>query len=247
MTRTFQRFLLVLLLLAPLAQASEDPVALDEMTRWLKLRLQTDAVSTPIPTGIDGVYEVRYGGRIAYLVENGRYLFRGDLIDLEHARNLSELSRREVVVEALAAYGDDKIIVYPAVNQERAVLNVFTDTSCVYCQRLHSEIRHLQKAGISVRYYPFPRGGTRGPGYSDLRKVWCADDRPKAMSVAKGSQPGQLDGASDCAQARYVDEGYALGQRVGVMATPAMYTADGAYFERGYVPYQELIPLLLNP
>ena len=241
------RFLLVLVLGVSLVQASDDQAALDEMTRWLKLRLQTDAVETPVPTQIEGVYEVRYGGRIAYLVENGRYVFIGDLVDLEQARNLTELSRREAIVDALAEYGDDRIIVYPADGDERAVLNVFTDTSCTYCQRLHNDLRHLRAAGISVRYYPFPRGGSRGPGYSDLRKVWCADDPRGAMDIAKGSQPGQLDGPSDCAEARYVDDGYELGRRIGVMATPALYTADGAYFERGYVPHRELIPLLLNP
>ena len=136
-------------------------------------------------------------------------------------------------------------VVYPAENEELAVLNVFTDTSCGYCQRLHSEIKHLQAAGISVNYYPYPRGGSRGPGYSDLRKVWCADDRLAAMNVAKGTLPGRLAGSSDCESASYVDDGFALGNRIGVEGTPALYTSDGVMFN-GYVPYQELIPQLIN-
>lgn len=222
-----------------------DEAALEEMTRLLKMRLGSDDVDTPVATGIDGVYQTRFGNKIAYLIGDGRYVLVGDLVDLKLARNMTEVSRRAIIVEALADFGDDKMIVYPAEDEELAVLNVFTDTSCGYCQQLHSEIEYLQQAGISVHYYPYPRGGARGPGYADLRKVWCADDRLEAMSIAKGTSSGSLPEAADCQAAEYVDEGYALGNQIGVTGTPALYTSDGAKFN-GYVPYQELIPQLLK-
>ncbi len=81
-------------------------------------------------------------------------MFIGDLVDLKLARNLTELSRRELVVEELATFGEEKQIIFPAVEEEKAVLNVFTDTSCAYCQMLHKEVKFLQEAGISVHYYP---------------------------------------------------------------------------------------------
>jgi len=234
---------LLALLVTPVFAA--DAEALEEMTRLLKLRLGTDRVDTPIGTGIDGVYQTRVGNKFAYLIEDGRYLLIGDLVDLKLARNLTEMSRREVIVKALADFGAEKTIVYPADGEQRAVLNVFTDTSCGYCQRLHDEVRYLQEAGISVHYYPYPRGGERGPGYRELRRVWCADDRLAALSIAKGTAPGSLQEAADCAAAEYVDEGYALGNRIGVSGTPALYASDGAAFN-GYVPYQQLIPQLLG-
>jgi len=234
---------LLALLVTPVFAA--DAEALEEMTRLLKLRLGTDRVDTPIATGIDGVYQTRVGNKFAYLIEDGRYLLIGDLVDLKLARNLTEMSRREVIVKALADFGAEKTIVYPADGEQRAVLNVFTDTSCGYCQRLHDEVRYLQEAGISVHYYPYPRGGERGPGYRELRRVWCADDRLAALSIAKGTAPGSLQEAADCAAAEYVDEGYALGNRIGVSGTPALYASDGAAFN-GYVPYQQLIPQLLG-
>jgi thiol:disulfide interchange protein DsbC len=222
-----------------------DDAALQEMTRLLKMRLGTDQVETPVATGVEGVYQTRFGNKFAYLIEDGRYVLIGDLVDLKLARNMTELSRRQMIVDALADFGDEKMIVYPADDEELAVLNVFTDTSCGYCQKLHGEIKFLQEAGISVHYYPYPRGGTRGPGYSELRKVWCADDPLEAMSIAKGTSSGSLQQTSDCEEAEYVDEGYALGNQIGVNGTPALYTSAGAKFN-GYVPYQELIPQLLN-
>lgn len=217
----------------------------EEMTRLLKLRLGTDQVETPVATGVDGVYQTRFGNKFAYLIEGGRYVFIGDLIDLKMAQNMTEISRRELVVESLASFGEEKQIVYPAEGEERAILNVFTDTSCGYCQKLHQEVKYLQQAGISVHYFPFPRGGNRGPGYSDLRRVWCADDQLEAMSIAKRAAPGALPTAENCASASFVDDGYVLGNLIGVSGTPALYTSNGTQFN-GYVPYQELIPQLIN-
>lgn len=234
---------LVLMLSMSFAQAAEE--SLEEMTRLLKLRLGTEQVETPVPTGVDGVYQTRFGNKFAYLIEGGRYVFIGDLIDLKLAKNMTEASRRALVVQELASFSEEKLIVFPADNEELAVLNVFTDTSCAYCQKLHKEVHYLQQAGISVRYIPYPRGGRRGPGYSDLKKVWCADDKLAAMSIAKGAAAGSLVESGDCAAGQYVDEGYELGNRVGVTGTPALFAADGTKFN-GYVPYQQLIPQLVK-
>ena len=234
---------LICLFAMPYASAAEE--SLEDLTRLLKMRLGTDAVDTPVETSIEGVYQTRFGNKFAYLIEGGRYVFIGDLVDLESAQNMTEISRREIIVDALADFSIDKQIVYPAVDEELAVLSVFTDTSCGYCQKLHTEVKYLQQAGISVHYYPYPRGGSRGPGYSDLRKVWCADDQLEAMSIAKGAKAGNLSSASDCDAALYVDEGYVLGNQIGVTGTPALYASDGTKFN-GYVPYQQLIPQLIK-
>jgi len=233
----------VLFMSFSLAQAAEESDA--DMTRLLKLRLGTDQVEPPTETDVEGVYQTRFGNKFAYLIEGGRYVFIGDMVDLKMARNLTESSRRELVVAELDRFSLDKRIIFPAARQELAVLNVFTDTSCGYCQLLHKEVKHLQDAGISVHYIPFPRGGNRGPGYADLKKVWCADDKLKAMSIAKGSETGSLDAVETCDSVEHVDDGFLLGNRIGVDGTPALFSSDGGKFN-GYVPYQQLIPQLIK-
>jgi len=173
---------LVFMLSFSFANSADESI--EDMTRLLKLRLGTDKVEPPTATGVDGVYQTRFGNKFAYLIEGGRYVFIGDMVDLKMERNMTEVSRRELVVQELASFDSKKQIVFPAENEELAVLNVFTDTSCGYCQQLHKEVKYLQEAGISVHYFPYPRGGNRGPGYSDLKKVWCADDKLTAMSNA---------------------------------------------------------------
>ena len=65
------------------------------------------------------------------------------------------------------------------------------------------------------------------------------------MSVAKRAKSGSLQEDGTCAEALAVDEGYLLGNRLGINGTPALFAGNGATFP-GYVPHQKLIPQLLN-
>ncbi len=215
-----------------------------DVTQLLKMRLGSNDIAPATETGIEGVYQTQFGDKYAYLIEGGRYVFIGDLIDLKLAKNITEVNRRADVKNALARVPLSDLIIFPADGQERAVLNVFTDTSCGYCQKLHTEVGYLQEAGISVHYFPFPRGGKRGPGYKDLKSVWCATDSNEAMDIAKGVSSGALAGGN-CDRGGFVDRGFELGRKIGITGTPALFSSNGTKFN-GYVPYNELIPMLLN-
>ena len=216
----------------------------DDITRLLKLRLGINDVKPVTETPLKGVYQTQFGDKFAYLIDGGRYVFIGDLIDLERAQNLTEISRKDIVKETLDQVPDSEYVVYPAKGVEKTHLNVFTDTSCAYCRKLHKEINHLREAGISVRYLPFPRGGNRGPGYQDLKSVWCAADPLQAMHIAKGVSDGELVEAN-CERASIVDKGFQIGRKLGITGTPSLFSATGTKFN-GYVPYNELIPALLG-
>lgn len=225
--------------------ADSEKAAIDpQITNLLKLRLGNAEVGTPVETPVDGIYQTQFGSKFAYLTGGGRYVLIGDMIDLQSQVNLTENARRGIAQEALKTMPVGELAVFPAVAETKAVLNVFTDTSCPYCKKLHEEVPKLQDAGIEVRYFPFPRGGKRGPGYQDLKQVWCSEDRAKAMDIAKETSSGELSDGS-CKAAELVDKGYNLGNEVGVTGTPALFTASGRKFD-GYVPYQKLIPMLLS-
>jgi thiol:disulfide interchange protein DsbC len=178
------------------------------------------------------------------LLDNGKHVLSGDLINLENGRNLTEQSRKVSIVDTIAGFSDDDLVVFPARGETRATLNIFTDTSCPYCQKLHSEIDKLQEAGITVRYLPYARGGKNGPGYETLKSVWCAKDGNKAMTDAKNKRFEGLP-PGDCARAAMIDRGYLAGNQIGIRGTPALIKSDGEKIE-GYVPYRELIPQLLQ-
>jgi thiol:disulfide interchange protein DsbC len=227
-------------------QGSVDQVSEKQadITRLLKLRLGTDNISPPVETPVKGVFETKFGNKFGYLIDNGRYVFIGEMFDLERAQNLTEISRREVIKDELAKVADSNMAIFTASETEKAQLTVFTDTSCPYCKKLHEEVGFLQQAGITVRYLPYPRGGERGPGYSTLKQVWCAEDKKAGMDIGKGITEGELP-AGDCEAADFVDRGYEMGNALGVTGTPALYLESGEAIT-GYVPYAQLIPRVLK-
>ncbi len=228
----------------PLSNEVNGNAKTRKMTDLLMLRLGSKAIAEPVATPIGGIYQARFGVNYAYLTENGRYALIGNLIDLERGQNLTNLARQKIALDAIAQFPLEARAVFPASGEEKAVLNIFTDTSCAFCQKLHGEIANLQAAGISVHYLPYPREGTQGPGYQTLKQVWCASDRANAMTIAKGQVQGDLP-VGDCTSAGLVDQGYALGNSVGISGTPALFKSNGEMIQ-GYVPSQQLIQQVLG-
>lgn len=214
------------------------------LTKLLEQRIGNAKIDDVSKTKVDDVWQVQIGDRYVYLLDGGKYALMGDLVSLETGHNLTEIARRSGVVAALSAFRDEDLVVFEPTGETRATLDVFTDTSCPYCQKLHGEIGELQAAGIRVRYLPYPRGGSTGPGYQTLKSVWCAQDSNQAMTDAKNNKYDDLP-AADCERAAMVDRGYSAGNRVGISGTPALFTSSGEKIE-GYRPYQELIPFLLQ-
>ena len=214
------------------------------VTRLLRQRMGSSKIDNITETPVEDVWQVQIGNRYVYLLEDGKYALTGDLVDLENGRNLTEQSRRVAAVDTISGFDDTDLVVFSAKGEPRATLNVFTDTSCPYCQKLHSEIGKLQEAGITVRYFPYARGGSQGPGYQHLKSVWCSEDRNQAMTDAKNQH---FDGLppGDCAAAAMVDRGYLAGNKIGINGTPALFKSNGEKIE-GYRPYQELIPQVLQ-
>jgi len=215
-----------------------------QVTRLLKQRFRAANFTEPEKTAIDDVWQVKLKNQHIYLIENGNYALIGDLIDLKTGRNLTDLDRRLSTIEAIASYTDNDKIIYPAVGNEKDAITIFTDTSCPFCRKLHQEIAQLQKAGIKVSYLPFARGGTSGPGYQTLKSVWCAKDRPQALTDAKNEQTTDLP-EGNCEQASIIDKAYKTGNDIGIKGTPAIFKSDGKQVQ-GYVPYKELIPMILG-
>lgn len=223
---------------------AESVTDASDMTRLLQSRVGDVKVSAPVETPAKGLYQTQFGSKIAYLTGDGRYIVIGDMIDLQSQVNLTEVARRTVTNDILSNVKTDKLAIFPAKNERKAVLNVFTDTSCPYCKKLHEEVPALQTAGIEVRYFPYPRGGNGGPGYKTLKQIWCSEDLSKGMDIAKGAAVGELPSA-ECENAIFVDQAYDIGNEVGVSGTPALFTAEGKKID-GYVPADRLIPMVLN-
>jgi thiol:disulfide interchange protein DsbC len=192
------------------------------------------------PAPIDGIYEVSYGSNVAYVSADGRYLLRGDLIDLDSDVNLTEARRNSARAEQLAGLGEDNMIVFgPAAKDAKYEITVFTDIDCGYCRKLHNEMAQLNELGVRVRYLFFPRSGPGSASWQKAEDVWCAADRNSALTAAKAGQTVE----SKACGTTPISEEWELGQQFGVRGTPAIITSDGAMIA-GYLPANQLVARL---
>lgn len=212
--------------------------SLNEMTRYLTKMAPSAELSQPRKTPIENLQQIRVDGEFMYLIDDGRYLLTGDLIDLKAGNNLTQVARNSLNRGKIETFSESDMLVYPATVQERSVITVFTDTSCPYCKKLHADIPELTSAGISIRYIPFPRGGESSQGYRELASVWCAENPKHAMDtlMQKGSTS---QGASSCDRSRIVNDGYLLGRDIGIRGTPALILEGGEKID-GYLTPKRL-------
>lgn len=224
------------------AEISSKDSAADPRISNLKNLLPGQDISRPEKTPVNGIYQVKVGSKFAYVTEDGRYALIGNLLDLKNGINLTQQAQARENTPLLKAFPEKDVIIFKADGKEKAAISVFTDSSCPYCKKFHREIPQLQKAGVSVRYVPFPRGMDKGPGYKDMLSVWCAKDRNSAINIAMGISKGKL-GDGSCGADKVLRAGFELGQKLGVQGTPTMYLSDGSSI-RGYVPAQKVIQSL---
>lgn len=183
---------------------------------------------------VDGWYTIQKGSVVAYVSADGRYLLQGDLIDLDTQVNLSEMGRTDARRELMSTVTDDQVIKFSPADIKYSV-SIFTDVDCTYCRRLHSQIGEYMAHGIEVRYLLYPRNGPASPSWNTAEEVWCASDRPNALTLAKLDREFET---SKC-DASIVLDHYVIGRDVGLNGTPAIVFDDGTLIA-GYLPPDQL-------
>ena len=173
------------------------------------------------PSPIPGYREVAIGGRVVYVSNDGKYLIQGTLMELQSRDNLTAVSEGALRRGMLDAVPRERRIIFsPAKPKYR--LTVFTDIDCGFCRKMHTQIAEYNKAGIAVEYLFFPRAGEKSESWDKAVSVWCAPNRQKALTDAKADRPVAKKSCTNP-----IAEDYALGKRVGVDGTPAVYGPDG--------------------
>jgi len=222
--------------LAPAASADEQELAV--------VRAKVSSMFAEIdeehiqPSPVEGWYTVRKGAIVAYISADGRYLLQGDLIDLEMQVNLSESERNKARIDMMAAIpAADKIVFKP--EKVKYTISVFTDIDCGYCRKLHSQIDDYLAEGIEIQYMLYPRSGPDSASWTKAERVWCADDRGKALTLAKLDKSFETH---DC-NTSMVGKHYAMGRDVGLTGTPAIVLPDGSLMP-GYLPPEALLQRL---
>ena len=203
-------------------------------------RLSSDFEITNVrETPIKGIYQVTIGPDIVYMTKDGNYVLKGEILDITNRRNITEDVRAENRVYLLNTISEKEYIEFSA-SSTKNYIYVFTDTDCGYCRKLHRDVPELNSMGIAVRYLAYPRTGVDSKIGDEMRDVWCADDRQKALTAAKNREQFKSK-LCDAPIARH----YALGKELGVRGTPAIFLENGIKLP-GYIPPDEIYRQIQN-
>ncbi|WP_010195775.1 DsbC family protein [Psychrobacter sp. PAMC 21119] len=193
-----------------------------------------EKIVSAVPTDMDGIYWVTAEGLPAFFTDkSGKHIIQGQIIAVGDAApvDISAALVASTAQEALKAVDKKEMVIYPAKGTTKAVVYAFTDADCGYCRKLHSEMDDINARGIEVRYLAWPRGQESVP---KMEAIWCSQDRKAAMNQAKMGTNVQAPSCANPVQAHM-----ALGSRLGVRGTPAIFTEAGEQVG-GYLPAAEL-------
>jgi thiol:disulfide interchange protein DsbC len=198
------------------AGASADEAS---VKRGVEGRFSGIKVGSVTKTPYAGLYEVLVGDTIFYTDEKVNFVFRGDIIDTRSQQNLTEERQRKL---STISFGDLPLEL--AIKQVRGsgkrVVAIFADPFCPYCKNLDRALMREDDITIYTFLYPI----LRQESPEKARAIWCAPDRAKAYYdfMLNGREPAV---AGSCGAP--VEKWLALGQKLGVRATPTSFTTNG--------------------
>jgi thiol:disulfide interchange protein DsbC len=233
----YMKTLVILAALAISVNSLADQKDIDTIKQSMKTILPGLQINQIEESGIAGIYSILIGAEILYVTADGKYLMKGDLIDIPNKENLSEQRRSIARKDLLKTIPEQEFISFSPENPLHTVY-VFTDITCGFCQKLQGDVKEINNRGIAIKYLAFPREGTESQTAQRMRSVWCSDDPQTAFIDA---MIGLDVNSVSCENP--VTEHFALGQALGVNGTPAIFTENGIYL-RGYVPPDDLLKVL---
>jgi thiol:disulfide interchange protein DsbC len=208
---------MALLAVSALAMAADgEKTARDAIHSLLPMAIIDGVVKSDLP----GFYEVIISGQVTYVTEDGKYLLQGKLYDVPLKKDLTSARIATMREEALAKLPESKVMLFAPENPKHTV-TVFTDVDCPYCRQFHKQIAEYNRLGIAVRYVLYPLDIHPGAD-KKAAAVWCAKDRNAAYTAAMN---GQDPGTGSCTNP--VAETKALGETLGINATPTVLAEDG--------------------
>lgn len=214
-----RRFSLVTLLfvscLAQAAASSPEAVIQQRLQNYLGVDVQKSAI---VKTPYLGLYEVRLGNNLVYTDKQAKYLFLGEIMNLETRENYTEEKLKKMVTR-FADLPKDLAIKIVKGNGKREIA-VFSDPNCGYCKRFENNLKHVD----DVTIYLYPYNILSANSVEISKNAWCSAKPAKAWEdwMLNGNAPEKAK--SDC---NFPNEKIReLGQKLKVSGTPTIFFTD---------------------
>jgi thiol:disulfide interchange protein DsbC len=173
-------------------------------------------------TPYGGLYELRVAGDILYTDKKGEYLIIGHVYDAKTTRDLTRERIDDINKIKFSDLPLDAAIKQVKGNGKR-VIAVFEDPNCGYCKRLRqTTLKDME----NVTIYTFMYNILSEDSFVKSKNIWCAPDRAKAWDDWMISGKAAPAAAASCETPN--DKVLALGQKLKIQGTPAIFFADGS-------------------
>lgn len=192
-----------------------------------KLGKKIDSVRT---IEFANLYEVSAEGKVIYIDKQLRYVFAGNIYDLEKKVNLTREQVKVVqrikfhelplnnAIKTVRGSGDKEIV-------------IFADPNCKFCKKLEKELAELQGVKVFTFLYPILSEDS-----SKLaRDIWCGaapSEQWKEWMISEKRPP-----SVDCESPN--EANLILGKKLNVNATPVIFFSDGERIS-GAVPLEKI-------
>lgn len=172
-------------------------------------------------TPYGGLYELRVAGDILYTDKKGEYLFIGHVYDAKTTRDLT----RERIDDINKIKFSDlpfESAIKQVKGDGKRVIAVFEDPNCGYCKRLRqTTLKNID----NVTIYTFMYNILSEDSFVKSKNIWCAPDRAKAWDDWMINGKAAPAAAATCETPN--EKVLALGQKMKIQGTPAIFFADG--------------------
>jgi len=184
---------------------------------------KTGAKVEGVQPGPLGLFEVRFrsssGVRVLYTDAEATHIFFGKVYEVSTDRDITDERLRKLNA---IKFGD--LPLDQAVKIQRGkgtrVLAMFSDPHCPACKQFEQTLQKVNDITLYVFMFPVIRPEL----VAHSRSVWCSPDRAKAWIdlALNGKTP-----AASASCPNPVEKNVALGQSLGVNATPTLVFANG--------------------
>lgn len=169
-----------------------------------------------------GLYEVHTGGDIIYTDKAAQYLVVGHVFNAKTSQDLTK-DRLDDINKIKFSDLPLEMAVKMVKGDGKRVIAVFEDPNCGYCKRFR---QNTLKDMNNVTVYTFLYNILSEDSVVKSKNIWCAADRNKAWDEWMVNGKAAPVAPAGCATPN--DKVLALGQKLRVTGTPAIFFADGS-------------------
>jgi len=167
------------------------------------------------------LYEIVAGGEVRYFDKTGSIMVIGRIIDLKSQKDLTQ-ARIDDINKINFDDLPKELALKAVKGNGKRVMAIFEDPNCGYCKRF----RQNTLANVdNVTVYTFLYNILSPDSATKSQNIWCSADRNKAWDEWMLQGKAAPVAPNGCSAPN--DKVLALGQKLNINGTPAIFFADG--------------------